>query len=177
MYDVPFDEDPMRKNAGKIDNTVTLVAEIGDEIDMSKETITEIPLDEIFECEIQSGDGDNAETIERTTKVAQTDDSKFQEVEQANATCTNPVAPMTNLLGESDRAPVASMTNLLDEDEEPELHTAPSDENEPSETADIEKRDIPEHEGNDSTLGATTSLVESFGCPDAICTQVSKLWQ
>ena len=162
MYDVPFDEDPMRKNAGKIDNTVTPAAVIGDDFDMPKETITEIPLDEIFESEIQSTDTGNAETMEKIAVVALNNDCNTLESEQINTATTNAMA---------------SMTNLLDDDEEPEIHAAPSDEKETPVSVDIEQRDLPEAMKDDSAPLTTASLVETFGCPDAICTQVSKLWQ
>jgi hypothetical protein len=162
MYDVPFDEDPMRKNACKIENVDTPVVLIGDEFDMSKETITEIPLDEIFESEIQCGDTGNAETVEKSAIEALPVTNEFSVLKSE--------VPTVNL--------IASMTNLLDEEDEPEIHAAPSDENEASEAIDIEKRDMPEPMGNDSaTPVTTTSLVETFGCPNAICSQVSKLWQ
>jgi hypothetical protein len=161
MYDVPFDEDPMRKNAGKIDNIGTPLDIIGDEFDMPKETITEIPLDDIFESEIKTGDTGNAEAVEMPVVVSLTNECNILESEQVNTTATKLMA---------------SMTNLLDDEEEPEIHAAPSDEKETSDVVDIETRDLPEPMGNEPA-SATTSLVDTYGCPDTICTQVSKLWQ
>ena len=164
MYDVPFDEDPMGKNAGNADKVTTPVVLIGDEFEMPKETITEIPLDDVFESEIK-GDTVNVDIDEKPVVVEINSDCNIVESEPVNTAKT------------TSKSIVVSMTNLLDEDEEPEIHSAPSDEKETSDSVDVETRDMPEQKGNEPGLISTTSLVETFGCPDAICTQVSKLWQ
>lgn len=164
MYDVPFDEDPIGKNAGKVDKVITPVVLIGDEFEMPNETITEIPLDDIFESEIK-GDIVNVEIDEKLVTVELINDCNILESEPVN-TATTTSKPI-----------IASMTNLLDEDEEAEIHPAPSDEKETSDAVDVETRDLPEQIRNEPGPASTSSLVETFGCPDAICTQVSKLWQ
>ena len=137
---------------------------IGDEFEMPKETITEIPLDDVFESEIK-GDTVNVDIDETPAVVEINSDCNIVESEPVNTATT------------TSKSIIVSMTNLLDEDEEPEIHSAPSDEKETSDSVDVETRDLPEQKGNEPGLVSTTNLVETFGCPDAICTQVSKLWK
>jgi hypothetical protein len=66
---------------------------------------------------------------------------------------------------------ITTMTNLslFDQEEELEIHAAPSDENLVAE-ANNDEREVP-------SATAQRTGIETFACPDAICTQVSKLWR
>jgi hypothetical protein len=155
MYDVPFDEDPMRKNV-----------HVG-EFETPIETITEIPMDDVLDDVIECGNNDNTH-IDLTAEASTPNTCKMTESDQAAIALTQPMA---------------SMTNLLDEEEEPEMmiHSVPSDEltisadNEANEDRNLGQEESMGNELQSKAL--TTNLVETFGCPDAFCTQVSKLWQ
>jgi hypothetical protein len=153
MYDVPFDEDPMSKNV-----------HVGD-FETPIETITEIPMDDVLDDVIECGDNEYTH-IDLITEATTPNARNITETEQEAILVTQPIA---------------SMTNLLDEEEDHEMiHTAPSDEMKIPVHNDAEDRNLGQQSlGNAPTAAATitTNLVETFGCPDAFCTQVSKLWQ
>jgi hypothetical protein len=157
MYDVPFDEDPMRKVTANTDGPND--AAIGEDFDITKETITEIPIEDVVESDVKLAD--HVEAVVFTNTV------ECNVVSSSEQSSTNPT---------QQQQLIASMTNLLDEDEEAGIHTAPSDEDEKSAPIVSENRELQEPLGSEP-IPEVKSMVESFGCPDAICTQVSKLWQ
>lgn len=173
VYDVPFDEDPMSKmpTGRKLEDLNIPDVIEDDDFDASKETITEIPVEDIFE-----GDTISKEVTETAGSVLP--------YESVNVVVCDTVKEneTTNII-----QPIASITNLLDEDDDPDINTAPSDELvlsnndeivvsvlETSENRAVEAEKVVDADTNTSSI----DIVETFRCPgtDEICTQVSKLW-
>jgi hypothetical protein len=156
-YDVPFDEEPIRRPVVKSDDCDRLVT-----------NAISIPLTATEKIEEEVPMEDNSNNSNQKELVVETDnlqsDSTLPENDQATS---EPKATPHPMLAVAD-------LSLFDPEEEPEIHTAPSDE---MESMSCMVLDVSERIQKEATTSIQMTGLESYGCPDELCTQVSKLWK
>jgi hypothetical protein len=160
-YDVPFDEEPIHRIVVKSDGCETLAARaISIPLTTTERIEEEVPMED---------SSDNSKPNELVVETANLqNDSIVRENGQANGTLEHKAKSPHPF-------PAVAHLSLLDQEEEPEIHTAPSDEMESLPCILLADSDPTKQDATTSTVQMTG--MESYGCPDELCNQVSKLWK
>jgi hypothetical protein len=158
IYDVPFDEDPMQKVGAKSGVFDKQLARVVPQIPTPIERIEEIPFD------------DNIDSSKPKELIVETSNLQVDSI--ALPTTDSTIITVERVPTVGGVHTITTMTNLslFDQEEELEIHAAPSDETRFVAEANNDEREVP-------SATAQRTGIETFACPDAICTQVSKLWR
>lgn len=162
MYDVPFDEDPMPKNISKSEDV---------EKSVNKAPFIALSNNERIEEEGLMEDTTNMSHMKEL--VVETLNLQSDSIVPENKPSASEALERSPTL--SHPIPAVADLSLLDQEEETEIHAAPSDEMETTPCMDMNVSKTLQPDGAQSSTVQMTGM-ESYGCPDEFCTQVSKLW-